>query len=238
MQVRSKPGGEARIGPKPPPEKERGPWATNLLVGATALGVGQRALSGARLSAAAVRRVRTGAWPEKSGSWALWGFETLMLKSTVDIVPYRGGPANLWGHAFVASQGMKGAASLVAFAAAGPNLWSGLQSDGPAGLVNTTAGRTGVITSIGGVIALQAMVASAARGGPGAIAKFSHAFTDPALGRWRVVAPSMVTFALTIVNETGFMDSLNKGEVRSFGRVQRDAVQGLRHPQQLLDQIL
>jgi hypothetical protein len=191
--------------------------AAAAVTAAVGVNIANRVLSVARLTAATPL-----AW--KQGKMPLWAAEMLLQKSTIDIVPYEGGKWNLWGKAYATSAALKGAGALLTLGMAVPNTVGALRNGGPAALVDTREGRTGVVTSLAGVATLGFLGTAASHGRAGGLAGMFHsAFHDPLLGKWAFVGPMIGVYALVLGNELGYLDSLNRGDKRSAVDVIRDA---------------
>jgi hypothetical protein len=195
---------------------------------AIGLGLGihfaNRALSVGRLVAATPIAAREGKLP-------LWAFELAMQKSTIDIVPPTGGKWNLWGKAFATSQALKGAGALLTLGIAGPAMYDAWHNHGGAeGLVGSRSGRTGVVTSIAGLMTLNFMRGAAMEAaGKGAGAMARSAFTSHTLGTWKVVAPAMVAYSIVVANQMGYLDALNSGDAPGWGEAMHTGNQSVAH---------
>ena len=187
-----------------------------LVTGATTQVVG-RTLSATRIVFAFPHAKAEGRLP-------LWAFELLVQKSTIDIVPPRGGYLGLWGKAFAASQALKGVGAIATIALAGSATIGALGKGGPAALENSTQGRTGVAATIASVATLGFMGEAAHHAqGRGGAAMFKNMFTDEMLGKWKVVGPSLAAWTFILANQMGYLDWLNKGETRGGGQIMHDA---------------
>lgn len=112
-----------------------------------------------------------------------------------------------------------------------PNIVGAVRSGGARALVDTRAGREGLLQAAGGAVTLGAF----ARGGLAARAagvRGAGPFLLAAAGSSRMASPLVLgaTFAtggLVFANSRGFLDFLNQGERRSFAQVESDAWRGL-----------
>jgi hypothetical protein len=212
--------------------RERAPAVAAVITTSFGIGLAQRALSVSRLTAAIPRTY--GRWPLGRAA-ALWPIQFLTMKTTVDVVPSRGGPWNLWGKAFVASQSLKAVEIPLTVGLAATSGYAALKAGGPQALIDTRQGRTGAIATAVCSAHLY-FLSRAAREAPrtGAMAWLGGTLGAEMLGKYKVVAPALVGFMTIALNEAGYLDFLNHDEHRSLMKIGVDAndtVEGwLRHP--------
>jgi hypothetical protein len=148
-----------------------------------------------------------------------WAAEMAFGKSTITVVPYKGGVWDLWRTAFASSTGIKLATAGITGALAGVSLWDGVRHHGGVpGLVQSRSGRTGITTGSAAAITLYYMWrasqnAPKAAGAEKAVftARLKSAFCDKSLGEFRVVKWALGAWALVGLNELGYFDFMDKG---------------------------
>lgn len=221
--------------PTPAPTEERGAISRAAIQFSFFAGLGKMGLDMARVAAKFPEARATGNLPT-----AVRQFITAApTTSLIDPSAPRLASAALGGKTFTAfdrsayrlSSGIGAALAGVQLASSVPNLIEGWQKDGPAGLVNSQSGRTGVLQAAGGGFALgllsKAFVETRAAGTTGFLPTLLEATAKPSLSRPWVAGIGFLTAGLVIANELGFFDFLNKGETRDLGQVMSDAVHNL-----------
>jgi hypothetical protein len=169
----------------------------------------------------------------KVGKWAL---ELLGGQATNDIVPISGGTVTIagrtltkdaWKHAYRASNaltlGLVGVTMLYGI----PNLVDGYQQgDGFGGIMESRAGRTGVLASIGGLVELGLFSYAAMRSGGGSSGRLVSALHHSVYSSGATVLARVALGTPVMLNEMGFMDFLNRGDDRGIVETGRDTIAG------------
>lgn len=109
-----------------------------------------------------------------------------------------------------------------------PNLIDGIRKDGVSGLGNTTSGRTGVVSLVGGALGMGVLI-PAFRGAEGATlgARLLRMAESPHLTSPLIANIGIGLGLLTAANEFGFLDFFNKGDDRPVGTVLSDSLHSL-----------
>lgn len=208
-----------------------------------ALGVAQKALSETRIVASVLTNpaelgLSRALILERPGQVAAG---LAMMKSWNAIVPPSGGVMNAWGKAFTLSQFMKSLAIPATFFLAATNMPDGWKNGGPAGLVGSKSGRSGVIATAGSVAQI-AFFAHAAQGmgGHGVGQAIRGTLGNPWLSSKLPICASVGVWSLFMLNEVGMFDSLNTGNTKSIGETVSGAgstaLSWVKHPTQYFRQ--
>jgi hypothetical protein len=121
----------------------------------------------------------------------------------------------------------------VQVASAIPNIIDAVGKDGPwhENLLQTTAGRFGMLQLGGGLLAGGIFATALARthaaaGGAGLVQHVMAASKSPIMAKPIVGQIGIAAGLITAANELGYLDMLNSGETRSIGQVLGDAARG------------
>jgi hypothetical protein len=197
--------------------------AAIAVVVATDVGLTQKALSEARILSA-IPRTYFGAAGGPMSERAKWllPVQALTMKSTIDVVPYEGGPLGSWRKAYVTANVMKAVtAPLSIYVAASAGIPAVL-AGGPGALIDTRQGRSGLISAVGGVIQLGFMGLALKHAGGSGMGRFGAMLEAPELGRYRVAAPALLAWAGVLANQGGLFDELDDGNTKSTHDILQD----------------
>lgn len=165
------------------------------------------------------------------GKTAMWMAQLLTGRATNDIVPSTGGTISIagkvltkqgWNLAYKGSNALTLGLVGVQMLHGIPNLIDGVQSGDP--LLETRAGRTGLIASISGALELGlfGFAAIATRKASGS--KMAAMLAHPIHQQPGLVIARMAIGAPIAVNELGFLDFMNTGDERDPFSAARDTL--------------
>ena len=151
----------------------------------------------------------------------LWAFELAVQKATNDVVPYTGDAKivgmslpRFWDKAFLVRNLITAAAFVTTAAIAIPSLTDAVHQEGPAGTINTRAGRQGALGLLFGGYSIAGM-AYFGHAGHAEQGFLKSAFTAKGLGSWKMGGPALAGWGLIVANRMGAFDGLNKVDVAS-----------------------
>lgn len=190
------------------------------------------ALFGGILKGAVVDRPRiVAAYPhaKETGKLGEWAFQLVSGNATTDVVP-RTGPIKLgpkvWNNGFRRAYQVSNALTIalvgVNMVYGIPNLVDGWkQGDGFDGLLESRAGRTGLMAAFGGLVELGIFSYAFARS-PSGSGRLAAMLEHGIHGKGAVMYGKILLTAPILANELGFLDFMNRGDDRSPWQTARD----------------
>ncbi len=145
------------------------------------------------------------------------------------VMPITGGAARLWQRSFRANTLFNASMGPLSLLIGVTNLDTALRRQGGlSGLGSSTAGRTGILQSVSGVVELTAvgLAASTARS-RGARAMLRSAYQHPMLASPVLTGVTASTGSITIANELGLLRFMDRGSRESVGQAMRGAIDDL-----------
>ncbi len=172
----------------------------------------------------------------EQGKVAKWALELASGHATNDIVPITGGTirlggrvltTNAWRGAYTASNALTLGLVGVHMLYGVPNLVDGWQKgDGPGGLLESRAGRTGVAAAVAGLVEIGLFTYAGIRSPGSGMARATAALHHPIHSNGATVLAKIGLSMPVLVNEAGFLDFLNAGDRRDAWTTARDTVTG------------
>lgn len=158
------------------------------------------------------RLVAAGPHNFRNGTRGLWLYSMVPMVGpgpNTKVVPYQTG---MWRTAYRASNSIGPITTALGAVTSITNIVEGVREDGPAGLVTTKAGRTGVISSVGLGMAFGVLGASMLQGrGSGVRGMLMSGIDSPLRGNIKVGLIGAALSPLIFLNESGTFDFLDSG---------------------------